>query len=139
MALFQYLTGELYMVEATTAEEAEARWTAYTEGEDCPCEIPGCKCVEYFEAQTWHEPNWYPEKEHLIELVRSLAVNLAEVIQTANGLDQPLEIGEVILRDLAEDFRKMTVFADLADALVEDANATREALIRNDVIDEEDE
>ncbi len=69
MASFSVLSGTKYEVQAANAEEAEAKLSAWYNGEDCPCGLPQwaeaaareggelCECVEEIEADTWVEAN----------------------------------------------------------------------------------
>ena len=52
MASYQVLTGKKYDVVADTPEQAEQKYHAYIAGEDCPCGVEDCSCVEFNEIDT---------------------------------------------------------------------------------------
>lgn len=56
MAKFAVLAGEVYEVEAENEEEAEKKYWAMLNGDDCPCDDIYCKCLDEIETQTWVRP-----------------------------------------------------------------------------------
>jgi hypothetical protein len=52
MPTYKVLSGESYKIEADTPKEAEDKYFAFINGEDCLCGDIFCKCCEEWEADT---------------------------------------------------------------------------------------
>ncbi len=52
MPTFKVLSGEAYKIEAATAQEAEDKYFAFINGEDCACGAISCDCCEEWETDT---------------------------------------------------------------------------------------
>ncbi len=52
MPVYKVLSGEAYKIEASNAKEAEDKYFAFINDEDCPCGDLYCNCCEEWEADT---------------------------------------------------------------------------------------
>lgn len=52
MPNFRILSGDSWIVKATDAAEAEAKYCAMLNGETCPCGVKDCDCLEEWETVT---------------------------------------------------------------------------------------